>query len=108
MSDKPVRQVCPTWDRTILSDAISNKPTGWVCPTWDWTMASDPVSNPHANDLLEQAGLLCVCEPNDKLFTKQANDLLGKELAEQVNDLLMYTPARVGQHVGAKSHYKHL
>ncbi|PLW15382.1 hypothetical protein PCANC_20492 [Puccinia coronata f. sp. avenae] len=26
MSDKPVRQVCPTWDRTILSDAMSNKP----------------------------------------------------------------------------------
>ena len=25
MSDKPVRQVCPTWDRTILSNAMSNK-----------------------------------------------------------------------------------
>ncbi|PLW14786.1 hypothetical protein PCANC_18905 [Puccinia coronata f. sp. avenae] len=26
MSNKPVRQVCPTWDRTILSDAMLNKP----------------------------------------------------------------------------------
>jgi hypothetical protein len=56
--DKPVRQVCPTWDRTILSDAMSKKfcPMGFsgmgldngvwchvgthvqgVCLTWDWT-----------------------------------------------------------------------
>ncbi|PLW17557.1 hypothetical protein PCASD_21597 [Puccinia coronata f. sp. avenae] len=60
MSDKPVRQVCLTWDRTILSDAMSNKP-GLM------------VAEQAGSDLL---GRTCL-----DIFAEQANDLLGKELA---------------------------
>ncbi|PLW04870.1 hypothetical protein PCANC_28442 [Puccinia coronata f. sp. avenae] len=94
-----IGQACPTWDWTILSDAISNKPTGWknndLLGELFAEQANDLLGKELAkkvNDLLAQRRPACIElgeQSNDKPFAQQANDLLGEEVAEQVNDLLM-------------------
>ncbi|PLW14551.1 hypothetical protein PCASD_20401 [Puccinia coronata f. sp. avenae] len=111
MSDKPVRQVCPTWDRTILSDAMSNKPgsmglsdMGSVncvrsrveqrCSMSLSDMGSNRLFDPMSDNICPMSFY-----SSDRLFdsfesvAEQAgSDLLGRTcldiFAEQANDLL--------------------
>jgi hypothetical protein len=80
MSDKPVRQVCPTWDQTILSDAMSNKPGSMGL--------SDMGSDNCVRSRVEQAGSMSFSDMGSNNLSQQGNDLLVKELGEQANNLL--------------------
>jgi hypothetical protein len=116
MSDKPVQQICLTWDQTILSDAMSNKPglmglsnMGSVncvgshveqrCSMSLSNMGSNKLFDPmldniclmsfYSSDRLfdsfesvaKQAGSDLLRRTCLDIFAEQANDLLGKELA---------------------------
>ncbi|PLW31940.1 hypothetical protein PCANC_19172 [Puccinia coronata f. sp. avenae] len=116
MSDKPAQQVFPTWDRTILSDAMSNKPgsmglsnMGSVncvqsrvkqqCSMSLSDMGSNRLFDPMSDNICpmsfyssdrlfnsfesvaEQAGSDLLGRTCSDIFAEQANDLLGKELA---------------------------
>jgi hypothetical protein len=112
MLDKPVRQVCQTWDWIILSDAMSNKPglMGLSNRGLDDCVRS-PVKQPGLmsfsnmgfNRLFDpMLDNICLMRLFDslksvaeqasdllgKLFPQQGNDLLVKELGEQANNLL--------------------
>ncbi|KAH9454674.1 hypothetical protein Pst134EB_014739 [Puccinia striiformis f. sp. tritici] len=54
MSDMPVRPVCPTWHRTILSDAMSDVPVRQDCPTWHRTVNLDAMSDKLFDGPLDQ------------------------------------------------------
>ncbi|PLW52650.1 hypothetical protein PCANC_06316, partial [Puccinia coronata f. sp. avenae] len=113
-----IGQACPTWDRTILSDAMSNKfcPMGLSdmgldngvrshvkppCLRGLFNMGSDRLFDPMSDNICpmskDSLGRLfdsfeSIAKQNNdmlgELFAKQANDLLGTELAKKVNDLL--------------------